>query len=86
MATQKEKAEQAKKEAAKAAKFVELAEKRVTRAINSIRSIVKLSNRGNYVYTPAQVNKLSEVLKQEVLDMNKHFTAPTAAAKEVFTF
>lgn len=76
----------AKREAAKAAKFVELAEKRVTKAINSIRSISKLSARSNYVYTPDQVNRLCEVLKSEVLDMHKHFTAPSAAVKEVFKF
>lgn len=76
----------AKREAAKAAKFVELAEKRVTKAINAIRSISKLSARSNYVYSPEQVNKIGEVLKNEVVDMHKHFTTTTAATKVGFTF
>ena len=38
------------------------------------------------VITPQQVNTLSEVLKSEVLEMHKHFTAPSAAVKEVFKF
>ena len=86
MATQKEQAEAKKRQEAKAAKFVQLAEKRVTKAINAIRSISKLSSRSNYVYRDAQVNKIGEVLKAEVLDMHKHFTTPTAADKGGFTF
>lgn len=80
------KAETVKRDQAKAAKFIELAEKRVTRAINSIRSISKLSNRNSYKYTDAQAAKICEVLREEVLDVNKHFTAKTAVVKSGFKF
>ncbi len=72
--------------AAKAAKFVELAQKRATKAINGIRSLAKLSNKSNYVYTDAQVKKLAETLRQEVVDMNAAFSTPDAAEKGGFEF
>ena len=68
----------------KAAKFVELAQKRVTKAINAIRSVSKLSNRSNYVYTDAQVEKIADTLRQEVVDMFEHFSKTPSAAKEGF--
>lgn len=66
----------AKKKAheAKAAKFVELAEKRATKAINSIRSLSKLCNRSNYVYTTEQVAALGETLRKEVVTMVEQFS------------
>ena len=84
-AAQKAKAAAEKITKAKAAKFVELAEKRVTKAINAIRSIAKLSNKSNYVYTSNQVTKIAEVLRVEVVEMNEHFTATTTAPKAGFT-
>ena len=56
------------------------------KAINAIRSISKLANRNNYVYTTPRIEALSEALKREVVDMHKHFTAPAAATKEVCKF
>lgn len=79
-------AAKAKAEKAKAAKFVELAQKRATKAINAIRSIAKLANRGNYIYSEEQVAKLSEVLRQEVIDMNAAFSTTEAAEKGGFEF
>lgn len=70
---------------AKAAKFVELAEKRVTKAINAVRSIAKLSNRSNYIYTDAQVAKIAEALRAEVVTMHEHFTAKPGVTREGFT-
>ena len=84
-AAQKAKAQAEKVAKAKSAKFVELAEKRVTKAINAIRSIAKLSNRSNYVYTEAQVTKIAEVLRVEVIEMNEHFSATPSAVKAGFT-
>lgn len=75
-----------KAETAKRQKFIELAQKRATKAINAIRSLAKLANRGNYVYTDDQVAKLSEVLRQEVIDMNAAFSTTEAAEKGGFEF
>lgn len=69
---------------AKAAKFVELAEKRVTKAINAIRSISKLSNRSNYIYSDEQSGKIAEALRSEVVDMHEHFSATTGPEKAGF--
>lgn len=86
MATQKETAALAAKQKAKATKFVELAEKRATKAINSIRSLSKLANRSNYVYTEDQVKALGETLRKEVIDMVEHFGKTETAEKGGFKF
>lgn len=78
------KAAAAKIAAAKSAKFVELAEKRVTKAINAVRSIAKLSNRSNYIYTQEQVDTIANALRQEVVDMHEHFADTPAADKGGF--
>ena len=74
------------KNKAKAAKFVELAQKRATKAINAIRSISKLSNKGNYMYTDEQVKVLAEALRKEVVDMNDAFSKTPSADKGGFEF
>ena len=84
--TNKEKAEAAAKTAAKSKKFVELAEKRATKAINSIRSLSKLANRSNYVYSEDQVKALGETLRKEVIDMVEHFGKTETAEKGGFKF
>ena len=76
--------EKAARDKARADKFVDLAQKRATKAINAIRSITKLSNRNNYVYTDAQVDRIAEALKAEVVSMYEAFTKPEKAEKEVF--
>lgn len=85
-ATQKEAAAAAAKKKAQAAKFVELAQKRATKAINAIRSIAKLANKGNYVYTEAQVKALSETLRKEVVEMHDAFGKTPSAEKGGFEF
>ncbi len=79
-------AAKAKAEKAKAAKFVELAQKRATKAINAIRSLAKLSNKGNYVYTDEQIKTLSEALRKEVIDMNDAFSKTPSEDKGGFEF
>ncbi len=86
MATQKEKATAAAiaaRNKARAAKFVELAEKRVTKAINAIRSVAKLSS-ANYVSDDAQVTRIAEVLREEVVAMHDSFSKAPAADKGGF--
>lgn len=84
MATSAAQKAAAQREKARAAKFVELAEKRTTKAINAVRSIAKLSNRNNYVFTEDQVNKIAEALRGEVVSMHESFSAPEAQVKEGF--
>ena len=76
-------ADKKKRDAARAAKFVELAQKRVTKAINAIRSIRKLAS-PNYVSTDAQVEKICEALRGEVVELHEAFTKKGAPAKETF--
>jgi len=86
MATAKERAAAAARDKAKAAKFVELAQKRATKAVNAIRSLSKLANKGNYMYSDAQVKALSEALRKEVLDMNDAFSKTPTAERGGFEF
>ena len=81
---QKDAAAKVEKQKDRAAKFVELAEKRVTKAINAIRSVSKLAS-PNYVSSDAQVKRIAEVLREEVVAMHEAFTRKGGAKKETFT-
>lgn len=86
MATAAEKktaAEKTARDNAKAEKFVTLAEKRVTKAINAVRSVRKLAS-PNYIATQEQVDRIAEVLREEVVEMHAAFGAKGAPAKETF--
>lgn len=54
-------------------KFVELAEKRVSRAIKDIRLIGNLSNKGNYIYTEADIKKIHRALAEELKVLKSRF-------------
>lgn len=56
-------------------KFVELAEKRVTRAIKDIKLVGNLSNKNNYSYTEADVQKIVSALEQEVKGLKLKFNS-----------
>ena len=54
-------------------KFIRLAENRVNKALNDIRLIGNLSNKNNYDYDQADVNKIISTLEQEVRSVKKKF-------------
>lgn len=58
---------------AKREKFIRLAESRVNKALNDIRLIGNLSNKNNYDYEQADVNKIISTLEQEVRSVKKKF-------------
>lgn len=58
---------------AKREKFIRLAESRVNKALNDIRLIGNLSNKNNYDYGQADVNKIISTLEQEVRSVKKKF-------------
>ena len=58
---------------AKREKFIRLAESRVNKALNDIRLIGNLSNKNNYDYDQADVNKIISTLEQEVRSVKKKF-------------
>ena len=68
----------------KADKFVELANKRVNRAINYLKSIGKLSNKNNYIYTDDQVKKIINVLQKEIDSIKQNFQNAGNVGTDVF--
>ena len=56
-------------------KFVRLATARVNKAIRAIRIIGNLSNRSNYSYTEADVERIMKVLNQELKVCRQRFSA-----------
>ena len=60
-------------------KFVELAEKRVKRTIKDIRLIGNLSNRSNYSYTHADVQKIARTLENEISRLKQRFEEQTGS-------
>jgi len=54
-------------------KFRRLAEKRVVRTIRDIRLIGNLSNRSNYRYDRAEVDKIFRVLEREMKQARARF-------------
>jgi hypothetical protein len=54
-------------------KFRRLAEKRVVRTIKDIRLIGNLSNRSNYRYERAEVDKIFRVLERELKQARARF-------------
>lgn len=54
-------------------KFRRLAEKRVVRTIKDIRLIGNLSNRSNYKYDQAEVDKIFRVLEREMKQARARF-------------
>lgn len=54
-------------------KFVELATKRVNNAIKAIQLIGNLSNRSNYDYTDADVDKIFAALNKELKQCRDRF-------------
>lgn len=47
-------------------RFKRLAEARVTKTLKDIRLIANLSNRNNYAYTPADIEKIFRALDKEL--------------------
>lgn len=65
-------------------KFVELAEKRVTRAMKDLRLIGNLSNKNNYAYTDADVQKITSVLEQEIKNLKARFSSDDGKVDPIF--
>ena len=57
----------------KRAKFVRFAEKRTQVALSSIRKIGNLSNRRAYEWSPSDVNKIVNALRDAIADMEGKF-------------
>lgn len=55
------------------ANFVRLAQNRVNRAISDIRLIGNLSNKSNYSYDKADVDKIMSAIEKEVRILKKRF-------------
>lgn len=54
-------------------KFVRLATKRVSNALKAMQLIGNLSNRSNYDYTEADVQKIFRALQEELSSSKKKF-------------
>jgi hypothetical protein len=62
-------------------KFVELATKRVNAAIKAIQLVGNLSNRSNYDYTEADVEKIFSALNKELRSCKDRFQATPKGGK-----
>ena len=65
-------------------KFVRLANSRVNKAINAIRLIGNLSNRSNYSYTDADVDKLFRAIQEEMRICRQRFSSGLAGQNDAF--
>ena len=60
-------------------KFVRLAESRVDNALRNINLIGNLSNKSNYEYTQADVDKILKALKNAISSLEKSFSTSKSA-------
>ncbi len=65
-------------------KFLRLANSRVTKAIQAIRIVGNLSNRSNYSYTEADVEKIFRALGTELKNCRARFTSDTSIGATLF--
>lgn len=65
-------------------KFISLAENRVTRAIKDMRLVGNLSNRNNYEYEEADVDKIIFALDAEVKALKKRFQDISGKREVIF--
>jgi hypothetical protein len=65
-------------------KFVRLATSRVNKAIDAIRIIGNLSNRSNYSYTEADVEKIFRALQSEMKACRQRFSAEASGERSSF--
>ncbi|WP_164234109.1 hypothetical protein [Microbacterium hydrocarbonoxydans] len=65
-------------------RFISLAEARTDKALNAIRLIGNLSNRSNYEYEEAEVNKIVRALESEVRAVKARFADASAGRERTF--
>jgi hypothetical protein len=65
-------------------KFVRLANSRVNKAIKAIRIVGNLSNRSNYSYSSADVDRIFRVLSQELRSCRQRFSSEGLAEEGDF--
>lgn len=69
----------------KADKFVRLGESRVNKVMEAIGRIEHLANRGNYDYTPEQVEEMFSIMENRLAEVKSRF-APKQAKSNAFSF
>lgn len=67
-------------------KFIRLAESRVNNAIKNIRLIGNLSNKSNYSYTKNDVDKMFNILMQELKNSKARFSKTDDENPNYFKF
>ena len=69
----------------KADKFVRLGESRVNKVMEAIGRIEHLANRGNYDYTPEQVEEMFSIMEKRLAEVKSRF-APKQGKNNAFSF
>ena len=69
----------------KADKFVRLGESRVNKVMEAIGRIEHLANRGNYDYTPEQVEEMFSIMENRLAEVKGRF-APKQTKSNAFSF
>lgn len=65
-------------------RFVALAEARTDKALNAIRLLGNLSNKSNYEYSEADVNKIVKALEAEIKMVRSRFADASAGRERTF--
>jgi hypothetical protein len=65
-------------------RFIRLAEKRVNKALDALRLVGNLSNRGNYEYADADVDKILKALEAELRELKRRFGSLSNNASRAF--
>jgi hypothetical protein len=69
----------------KEAKFIRLAQKRMGKILKSLKSLSKLSNKNNYIYTEEQISLMFEALNASISILETKFSN-TKTEKPSFSF
>lgn len=75
-----------KQEETKADKFVRLGENRVNRVMEAIGRIEHLANRGNYDYTPEQVEEMFTIMENRLAEVDRLFVDESHNYKNLFLY
>lgn len=67
-------------------RFKRVASRRVENILNSLQSLSKCSNRNNYEYTEADVNKMLKAIKDEIKLMETLFKKNLKDDNSTFNF
>jgi hypothetical protein len=67
-------------------KFVRLASSRMEKVLADMDSLIKLSNRNVYTFTPEQIKVMADAITTKVDTLNEAFSKTDVTKKKTFSF